>query len=189
MSFRFVLLIALCFSMVGCAWQRIPASPEYAKDSPIPLRVGLAATPGVTPLAGEMADEFKSMRLFDHLIYPYRDGDSVDAVLRLTVNGTIEGSGFARGLLIGLSFFTLSPFVGPVLNLEHDAIAAVEVPGKGEVRVYKAHASTETSFGLAANTAQVGLKTRELQKQRLADALSRKIREDRGGLLEAIKKP
>jgi hypothetical protein len=184
---RALLVSILLVSFYGCAWQRIPAAPEYAREAPIPLRVGVVVDGPDAPYTADMVDEFKSMRLFDGLIYPYRDGDPVDAVMKLSSSGTIEASGAGRGFLIGLSLFTLSPFIGPKLELEHDARAVFSVPGRGEVSTYKVHASTESTFGLAANAAEVGKKTAELQKRRLADELAKKIRADRQGLVTSIK--
>ncbi len=183
-----VLLIVVGLLVSACSWQKIPPVPEYVKEDPIPLQVGVVVDGQDAPFTAGMVDDLKSMRLFDGLVYPYRESDPVDAVMHLSASGTVDASGAARGFLIGLSFFTLSPFIGPKLELEHDCRTVFSVPKRGEVSTYKVHASTEVTFGLAANGAEVGRKTSELQRRRLADELAKAIRADRQGLISSIRR-
>lgn len=99
----FLLLIVLAVS--GCRgsaylapaleWTRIPEAPEYTVEAPIPLSVGiiLDVSPAYSTSGLDVIKEWEEMRLFDSLVYPYKEGDPVDAVMRLTTTGEVEEEG------------------------------------------------------------------------------------------------
>lgn len=117
-------VVAAATVVSGCAWQRIPAAPSYTMPSPLPIRVGIVLGdtqasafygPGVVGL-------WKDMRVFETVTYPYQEGNAVDGVLRLTINGDWKGSGAGAGFVVGLTLGLASPVVGPSTTGVHDAL-------------------------------------------------------------------
>jgi len=182
-----VLVIALILS--GCAWQRIPAAPSYAAPSPLPVRVGVVLDntqasayygPGIVSL-------WKEMRVFESVTYPYREGDPVDGVLRLTINGGWRGEGAGAGFLIGLTLGLASPAVGPSMTGVHEA-AAILSRSAAEVARYSVRVESTVTWGLGANTTEVSSKAEDLQRRRLAVELAQKLEADRAALAKAFAK-
>jgi len=182
-----VFVIALILS--GCAWQRIPAAPSYTAPSPLPFRVGIVLDntqasayygPGVVNL-------WKEMRVFESVTYPYREGDPVDGVLRLMINGGWKGEGAGAGFLIGLTLGLASAAVGPSMTGVHDA-AATLTRNAVEVARYSVHVESTVTWGLGANTTEVSSKAEDLQRRKLAVELAQKLEADRSVLVKAFVK-
>ena len=185
--FKCFILTLLLFLIAGCAWQRIPAPPEQAREQPIPLRVGFigSSDPNSRLYVPGVVAELKSMRLFDSIIYPYREEDPVDAVATITVDGEWIPSGpgpvFAVGVTLGLA----SPFVGPSVTGTH-VIKAAMISGTEDVGFYSTKVSTTAQWGVMADANEASQKTNALQTKRLAEALALAIREDRNNLLAKV---
>jgi hypothetical protein len=182
-------LVLIVFAVSGCAWQRIPAAPEYILEAPIPLRVGVILADGSasTYYGPGVIKEWNEMRLFDSLIYPYRDGDPVDAVMRITITGGWKGSGVAAGLVTGLTLGLAGTAVGPSMTGTHDALAIIN-KSSDETGRYSVQVTSTVEWGMAANTGEVSKKADELQRKRIAFELARKIRADRQVLLSKFGK-
>ena len=180
--------ISLLFVMTGCSWQKIPPSPSYVTNDTIPLKVAITGKSDEAQMIDGLATELKGMKLFDSITYPYRDGDPVDLVLDLQPTFVADTSGnFGRGFLIGATFFTLSPFMGP--KVEYDALvpATIKKPSGKTIAEIKAEDHMNVEFGLGANTNDVRVKSRQVIIQRLADDLAKKIRGIRSSLISASK--
>lgn len=185
-----VFLLALIFSLVsGCAWQRIPDLPVYTLEAPIPLKVGVmfADNSPSTYYGPGMLKEWTEMRLFESIIYPYREGDLVDAVMRMTITGGWKGSGAAAGFITGLTLGLAGTVVGPSLTGTHEALAIMN-KSSSEVGRYTVQVESTVEWGMAANTGEVSKKADELQKKRMAFELAKKIRADRQSLLSILGK-
>ena len=185
-----LLFLALfAFTMSGCAWQRIPAVPEYTLEATIPLKVGviLADSQASTYYGPAVIKEWNEMRLFDSLIYPYRDGDPVDAVMRMTITGGWKGSGAAAGFVTGLTLGLAGTVVGPTMTGTHDPVAIIN-KSIDETGRYSVQVTSTVEWGLAANTGEVSKKADELQRKCIAFELSKKIRADRQALLSKFGK-
>ena len=126
--------------------------------------------------------EWNEMRLFDSLIYPYRDGDPVDAVMRITITGGWKGSGAAAGFVTGLTLGLAGTVVGPSMTGTHDALAVINKLSD-ETGRYSVQVTSTVEGGMAANTGEVSNKADELQRKRIAFELAKKIRADRQLLL------
>ena len=191
MSFgRRVLFIALVLSFIsGCAWQRIPPVPEYTSEAPLPLRVGviLDNTQASAYYGPDVLNEWKAMRLFDTIIYPYREDDQVDGVMKLSINGGWVGSGVGAGIVIGLTFGLAGTAVGPSMTGTHEALAVVS-KSANEAGRYSAKVESTVEWGLCANVGEVAKKADELQRKRIAFELANKIRAERQALLSALGK-
>lgn len=185
-----VFLLALILSLVsGCAWQRIPALPDYTLEAPIPLKVGiiLADNSPSTYYGPGVLKEWTEMRLFEAIIYPYREGDLVDAVMRMTITGGWKGSGAAAGFVTGLTLGLAGTVVGPSMTGTHDVLAIVN-KSSSEVGRYTVQVTSTVEWGMAANTGEVTNKADELQRKRIAFELAKKIRADRQSLLSILGK-
>ncbi len=185
---RAILLPVFLLLMFGCTWLQIPSIPEYAKEQPIPLRIGVIAsgTPASLAYVPGVVEELKSMQLFETLIYPYREGDPVDAVTTVSVDGGWQASGFGAGFVIGLTLGIASPFLGPSMTGTYH-IKAEMTCGKEDVGLYVTQASSTVKWGLMADVNEVSNKAEDLQRKRLADALAKKIRADQQVLLPKVK--
>ena len=188
-TLRLLLLALIIFSISGCAWQRIPAAPEYTLEASIPLRVGvmLADSQASAYYGPAIVKEWNDMRLFDSLIYPYRDGDPVDAVMRLTITGGWKGSGAGAGFITGLTLGLAGAAVGPSMTGTHDALAIIN-KSQDEAGRYSVQVTSTVEWGMAANTGEVSKKAEELQRKRIAFELAKIIRADRQVLLSKLGK-
>jgi hypothetical protein len=180
---RRIILIVFLFvlsTISGCAWQRIPVAPQYQSTDSIPIRVGveLSSDPVSKNYGPPVIQRLKDWHVFNDMIFPYRKGDPVDAVLRITVKGEWkEGANFLRGFIIGLSLYTLSPVVGPSITGTHD-INSILFQKERELAKYQAHAETLVERGVLADTGEVFRKADFVQTSTLANGLAKKMRDD-----------
>lgn len=167
--------------MSGCAWQRIPDAPQYQPTASLPLRVGieLSNSPASMTYGPQIIQELKAWSIFERIVYPYRKDDAVDAVLKMTLSGTwtADPANFAKGFIIGLSLFTLSPVIGSSMTGIHDINASL-LQKDAEIAKYDVHTETSLEWGLAADTNEVARKAESLQVKKLADGLTTKLKED-----------
>jgi hypothetical protein len=183
----FIILVLLFIS--GCAWQRIPPMPAYTSEPSLPIRVGVIVdnTQTSTFYGPGVLEQWKQMRLFDEIIYPYREGDNVDCIMKLSINGGWKGSGFGAGFVIGLTFGLAGTAIGPSMTGTHEALAVIS-KSANEAGRYSVKVESEVEWGMAANTAEVSDKANQLQRNRIAFELAQKIRADRKTLLSALGK-
>jgi len=181
---RLIPLACLFFMVFGCAWQRIPPMPEYAPETPIPLKVGvqLASNQPSAYLGPGIINNWKEMRLFEGIVYPYRADDSVDAVMDLSINGGWKGSGAGKGFIVGLTLGLAGTVMGPSMTGTHDAQCVLNIRGN-EAGRYAVQVSTEVEWGVFADTGEVSNKAEELQRRTLAIELAKKIRAERQQLV------
>jgi hypothetical protein len=135
-------------------------------------------TQASTQYGPEVAGLWKGMGLFESVTYPYRDGDSVDGVLKLSIDGGWRGKGAASGVLIGLTLGLASTATGPSMTGVHDAVATLSKGGR-EVARYSTHVESTITWGLQANTTEVGNKADDLQRRKLAVEIAQKLETDR----------
>jgi len=171
--------------LIGCAWQRIPDPPVYNAANPIPLNVGIVL--GDTPTDGVFGPgvvaQLKEMGVFKTITYPYRAGDPVDGALKITVSGGWTAGGTGTAILIGLSLYTLSPFIGPNTTGIHDVNALLSKDTL-EVVKYSIHLETSGSYGLYANQTEVVTKLNNLLTRKLAVEIANRINTDRLRILK-----
>jgi len=158
----FLLLIVLAVS--GCTpwmvtetvltqWTRIPESPVYTVEEPIPLRVGVIFLRDRSEITLSHIDVIKALQeiqLFDSLVYPYQEGDPVDAVLRLTISGGNEGeSALSRFGVETLSLVTIGlsgPLVGRSATFKHNVLAVLN-QSSDEIGRYSVEVSSTVGWG------------------------------------------
>ncbi len=199
------------FLVPALKWTRIPEAPEYTVEAPIPLRAGIILDDSTAYSASglDVFIEWEEMRLFDSLVYPYKEGDPVDAVIRITTAGKMEEEGMlSRDLVDMLTLFTLGlsrPIVGRSATFTHDALAVIR-QSSDEIGRYSVEVSSTVRW--EAGTGAMGLNRHplftpsfedqrrvnsrasgyELQGKRLAFELAKKIRADRQNLLSKLGK-
>jgi len=192
-------------------WTRIPEAPEYTVEAPIPLSVGIILDDS-TPYSASGLDvfiEWEEMRLFDSLVYPYKEGDPVDAVIRITTAGEeVEEEGWlSRELVDTLTTFTFGlsrPIVGRSATFTHNALAIIH-QSSDEIGRYSVEVSSTVRWEAGGSmrgphilfTPSGSEHVRkgdslaagyELQGKRLAFELAKKIRADRQNLLSKLGK-
>jgi hypothetical protein len=145
----------------------------------------LSESPGSATYGPSVINDWKELRLFKTLTYPYRDGDPVDAVMELSINGGWKGSGAGAGFVIGLTLGLAGTVMGPSMTGTHNALAVISEPA-GELGRYSVEATTKVTWGMAANTEQVSTKADTLQVRKIALELANKIRSDRQVILSAV---
>ena len=185
-----IIVSILFFS--GCAWQRIPMPPTYYVSKPIPIRVGieLGGTPESQLYGTLVVKQLREMGVFDSIVYPYREGDSVDGILKLTIRGGWKGdtgASLIKGAIIGLSLFTLSTVIGPEMTGTHD----VNVTLSKDLTVvadYSIQVKTSVSWGQAANTNEVAAKANDLQVRKISVEIANRIDKDRLHILKEFGK-
>lgn len=181
-SFQVISVIAF-FWLSACAWQRVPEPPQYVSEAPLPLQIGviLVDNPPSAVYGPGVINEWKELRLFEQIIYPYREGDRVDAVLNLAINGGWVGKGAAAGFVTGLTLGLAGTAIGPSMTGTHDAVAVLAQAGR-EIGRYSANVVTTVEWGMQANVGEVSNKADALQRKRLAHELATRIRSDRQAL-------
>jgi len=214
----FLLLIVLAVS--GCRgtlylvpsleWTRIPETPEYTVEAPIPLRVGIILDDSTAYSASglDVFIEWEEMRLFDSLVYPYKEGDPVDVVIRITTAGEVEEEGglsrLGVDMLTDLTYGLSRPIVGRSATFTHDALAVIH-QSSDEIGRYSVEVSSTVRWEAGGmrrgphflftpagsehvrkgDSLAAGY---ELQGKRLAFELAKKIRADRQNLLSKLGK-
>ena len=168
-----LLVLFSAYILSGCSWQQIPIAPEPTLEAAIPLKIGVILGDGLTSTVYGPAviQELNRMRLFESLIYPYRDNNSVDATMRLNISGDWDRIDESSRFAIGSS-----------MTGNHTAIAVIDKPLNEAIR-YSAQVTSTIKWGMAADTSEVFNKADELQKKRIAFELAREIRADRKYLL------
>jgi len=188
MKYRQCLIISqVLFVLSACTWQRIPEAPAPAKENAIPLRVGIngGTDTGSRTFVPGVVRELRAMRLFDAIDFPYHEGDTVDAVATVSVDGDWQPSGAGPIVAVGVSLGLASPFVGPSVTGTH-IIKAALISGTEDVGFYSAKVTTKGEWGVMADANEASQRTHALQIKRLADALASAIREDRSQLLAKV---
>lgn len=181
----------------GCAWQKLPPTPVYTLEAPIPIRVGiLLADPSVGSFELAVLDEWKKMQLFISMVYPYKDGDPVDAVVRLTVRGgwdqSVTANDFVNSALVGASFGLLASVLpNQIWTGTHEAIAIVNKIGNDEIGRYTVQATSKVenaAYWTSGNPEKNAENAGKVQVTTIANELATKIRTDRQGLVQRFKK-
>ncbi|HPO12393.1 MAG TPA: hypothetical protein PLI09_03035 [Candidatus Hydrogenedentes bacterium] len=177
-------LVALfaCVLMNGCAWQRIKPEMRPTTTSALPIKVGvqLSNSPASGTYGPPVVAKLREYNTFQSISFPYHDGDDVDGVITLDIAGgwkSNAGANFGKGFLIGLTFFTLSPAIGPSMTGNHSVSAAINRAVK-EVARYQTNFKTKVTWGMLANTTQVAQKADALQVSKIASFLSESIQND-----------
>lgn len=189
LKLRVFFLVLTILQASGCSWQRIPDAPEYTLEAPIPLKEGiiLADNQATTYYGPALTKECAEMRLFESIVYPYREGDKVDVVMRMTITGGWKGSGFGAGFVTGLTLGLAGTVVGPSMTGTHDILAVVNKSSR-EAGRYTVQVTSKVEWGLTANTGEVAKKADQLQTKKMAFELAKTIRADRENLLSKIAK-
>jgi hypothetical protein len=127
------------------------------------------------------------MKLFESIIYPYRKGDILDGVMKLSIKGGWKGSGRGAGVLIGLTLGLASAGVGPSMTGVHYATAVLS-KGATETGKYTVHVESNVTWGMAANTTEVSNKSDDLQRRKIAVEMAKKFEADRTLIIKAFGK-
>lgn len=188
-NIRLIFISLFVMTVSGCAWQRIPDDPKYIQEATIPVKIGVIfADNRPTSLYGPaVIKEWDKMKLFDSIISPYREGDPVDALVKMDIKGGWKGSGGGAGFVIGLTLGLASSVVGPSMTGIHDAQATIQ-KSSSEIGNYSAKVETTVEWGMGANSSEVSKKAEELQTKRIAHELAKKIRDDQKIILSRIGK-
>ena len=195
LKLRVLLLVLTVLLAPGCAWQRIPDAPEYTLEAPIPLKVGILLADNQVTLASNQVTayygpaiikEWNEMRLFESIVYPYSEGDPVNAVMRMTITGGWEESGVGAAIVLALTLGLAEPVVGLSMTGTHDVLAVIN-KSSTEVGRYKVQVISKVEWALTPNYAEVSnevsKKADNLQTKRMAFELAKKIRADRQNLI------
>ena len=188
---KIFLLVAVFFMFFvgGCAWQRIPVAPDFNPATTFPIKVGiiLADNQPSSYYGPGIINYWKQTKLFESVIFPYREGDPVDGTLKIAINGGWKGEGAGAGFLIGLTLGLASPAVGPSMTGIHDA-TTILFKGPQEIAQYSVHVESSVTWGMGANTEEVSSKADALQTRKLAVEIARKLDESRGTIMKAFAK-
>ena len=111
----------------ACAWQKIPAAPSYAPAPSLPITVGVEVSTSTDSghYGPVVVNLLSQMSVVDKLVFPYREGDVVDALLGIEVDGSWKRRGTGAGLVIGLTLGLASPVVGPSMTGTHQLNATL----------------------------------------------------------------
>lgn len=145
------------------------------------LGVQLADNPESQYYGTAVVNEWKQVRLFESLVYPYRDGDPVDGEIRITITGGWKGEGAAAGFVTGLTLGLAGTAVGPSMTGKHNSIVVIS-KGANEVGRYSAQVTSKVEWGMTADVQELSAKADALQINRIAFDLANKIRENRESL-------
>ena len=143
--------------------------------------VELAESPTTQAFGFRVIEQLKDKNVFQYIIWPYNANTPVDAVLKLSVEGswkTSKGSTFTSAILVGLTLGLLGPFLGTQTTGSHHVIASLEASGD-EIVGYDYQVETKFSTGLTANKDAAMFEAVGVQSQRITGALASRLNEDR----------
>jgi hypothetical protein len=123
------------------------------------------------------------MMVVDKVVYPYQEGDTVDALLNITLDGSWRGSGPGAGFAIGLTLGLLSPFIGPSIVGNHDLRATLEENGNN-IASHSAHIESKITWGIAADANAVGARADDLQTRKIAVSIGEWLQANRTLILK-----
>ncbi len=172
-----IFFIALT-SITGCAWKSVPTAADYTSTNKINYTVGvdLLNNYETTQLdAPKIAASLKSMNVFKDVVFPYRKGDAVDAVLSLSVKEKGEEH-IARDLASG--FFTLG--LAGSKNTFTFYTNAILKSARTEAKIldYNISTATEFSFGQFANKSELLSEVRKVSCKNIAVDLANHFNAD-----------
>lgn len=179
----FFVIATLVFGS-GCAWQKIPLVNDYSVGEGLPLKVGvrLSSNPVSSAFGPQVLERWKDMGLFEEIVYPYREGDNINLVLNLDIDGRWVGSGAGAGVVIGLTLGLASPFIGPSMEGRHTIDLAFN-KGEEKINNLRSTISTNVSWGLGADVNEVAAKSDHLLIQKLANSGASLISEKRNEIM------
>ncbi len=177
----FCLTIIAILLISGCSWIRIPDLPTYEVSTPIPLCIGIVLddTPSSQAYGPAVIKNLMEMKVFESIIYPYRQDDKVDGILKVNISGSWKGHGRGVGFIIGLSLYTLSPFLGPSITGNHNVNIELTKSASQLVMKNNLHVETTISWGLDADTDEVSRKADGLQQRKIAIVIAENLNAER----------
>jgi hypothetical protein len=119
------------------------------------------------------------------MIWPYNTNTPVDAVLKLSVEGSwkeSKGSTYTSAILVGLTFGLLGPFLGTKTTGSHHVVASLEASG-AEIVEYDYQVETKFSTGLTANKDAARFEAIDVQTQKIAVVLTSRLNEDQAKIV------
>jgi len=179
-----VLALAVVVGLVpGCSWQKIPPPPTYADAPPISVVVGVELAESSTTQAygPGVVEHLKDRNVFQYVIWPFDPSTPVDAVLKLSIEGSwkqSKGQTFTSAILVGLTLGLLGPFLGPKTTGSHHVMSSLEASGETIV-AYDYHVETKYSTGLSANKDAARFQAVSAQTQKITVELAGRLNTDR----------
>lgn len=169
----------------GCTWKNIPEAPAYSTTEAIPIKIGveLESSEPSRYYGSKIVDLFNEMRVFESIVFPYRKGDAIDAVLFLSVKGGWDnkrGENFASG------FFTMG-LAGASMQGNHEVKATLRT-AEQDIVSYTTQVSTKINWGLGADTKEVSAGAEKTHSKKMAIDLADRFNKDRTLILSKIKK-
>ena len=166
-----IFAMALLSTATGCAWKHIPAAPDYSYVKTIPYTVGIALSDngdGTRLYVPKVVDSLKAMNVFKNIIFPYRHGDAVDAVLYMSIGAKGSekvGRDFASG------FFTLG-LAGSENIFVYRTIALLKTPEGLAIASYNILTTTQFTFGQLADRSEVAAEANNVSCKKIAIELA-----------------
>jgi hypothetical protein len=178
-----LITILICSS---CGWIRVANKPVFSEVETLPLNIGirLESNPGSNaygPLVIKYLDEFK---IFNSIIYPYKEGEIVDGILDLKINGHWVKKG--AGNLVVLCP-VLSPFAGPSMIAKHETEAKLN-NNLTKVATYVFQTETKIKHGVMADKKLVVLRGDSLQTYKIAYQIVGKLLMDQDKVMKEFNK-
>jgi len=187
-GFGFIGAVATAMVLQACAWQKIPAAPSYAPAPSLPITVGVEVftSPDSGHYGPVVVNLLSQMSVVDKLIFPYREGDVVDALLGIEVDGSWKRRGTGAGLVIGLTLGLASPVVGPSMTGTHQLNATL-TDENNPITSHSSQIQSKATWGVAGDANEVSEKMDDLQARKMAVAIAEWLQANRAAILQKLK--
>ncbi len=134
-----------------------------------------------------VVDLLSRMSIVDRLIYPYQEGDEVDATLIIEIDGAwksdvLKDMGVA--VLHAWTLYTLTPVIGRHMVGTHNL--GVTLNKSYEVARYSSQIVSKVTWGLGADILEVNKKSDALQVRKIAVEIGEWLQTNRSGIIEQL---
>lgn len=172
-----VIIFAMTLLIAGCAWRHIPAAPDYPYVKTIPYTVGIALSnngDGTRLYVPKVVDSLKAMRVFNNIIFPYRHGDAVDAVLYMSI-GAKGSENVGRDVASGVLTMGLA---GSGNTFVYRTIALLKTPEGSTITSYDFPTTTHFTFGQLADRSELTAEVNNVSCKKIAIELANRLNND-----------
>lgn len=193
-----LIISMMCLTMLSlnaCApnFINVGPEPEYYSSGTIPITVGINVhesrisqthgKSGVDQAYGPIiADYIKKMRVFNSIVFPYGQNDTVDVVLDLTITGKWEYSNKGRAIA---NFLIGTPNYNDVEGNHSVRMILTKGNANATIANYDITVDTKGQY-TGTDTDMIASRLTTLQAKKMAVEIATKIQEDRIILLETV---
>jgi len=180
------LLLIACLVNSGCSWIRLATKPVYDIEEKIPMTVGINFdnSQGSNTYGPMVVRYLMDFKIFNSIVYPYKEGDKVDGVLDLNIQGRWVKKSIGNLVVL---YPILSPFLGPSMVAKHNTVVGLNC-SLIKIASYDFLTETKIKHGVLADKGLVVQRGDSIQSYKIAYQIAGKMLMDQEKIQVALKK-